>query len=131
MLWVPEGSFILVSCTNFASDHLLCGPVVNHRLIPINVPESADLCPVWPVCGCWGIAVLLCFSGLEWSCSQKRQPNWPALRMNKPPTEGRRKRRAQSEGRYHLSGAALVVTSLEGWDWVCSCSLVSVSWSRP
>ena len=61
MLWVPEGSFILVSCTNFASDHLLCGPVVNHRLIPINVPESADLCHVWPICACRGRAFSMLF----------------------------------------------------------------------
>ena len=44
-------------------------------------------------------------------------PNCPALRTKKPPTECRRKRlgrRAQSEGRYHLSGAASFVSALAG-----------------
>ena len=55
-----------------------------------------------------GLVHFLCFSGLEWSCSQKRQPNWPVMRMKKPLTEGRLKRRVrrvQDVGRHHLSGA--------------------------
>ena len=38
----------------------------NRRLIPINGPESANLCHVWPVCSLWGMAVFYAF----WSRSE-------------------------------------------------------------
>ena len=53
-------------CLNFSSEPVLGARLHNHRLIPINRPESANLCHVWPVCSLWGMAVFYAF----WSRSE-------------------------------------------------------------
>ena len=61
---VPEGSFILVSCTNFASDPFLCARC---RIVGDPDKQALERGLVSCMAGLWvlGLVYFLCFSGLE------------------------------------------------------------------